>query len=116
MANANTASKNYLLSVIKPIILHVFVLLYLPYIILIANRLQNYMYGQHDAGFFGYSHFTGRSPGGQAEYVHVVIGEVNLLKVPNDILDEKAIYLSDVLAQGMSLGFGYVFFYCTDID
>lgn len=36
-------------------------------------RLQNYMYGQRDAGFFGYSHFTGGFPGGQAEYVRVSI-------------------------------------------
>ncbi len=34
-------------------------------------RLQEKMYGQRDAGFFGYSHFTGGYPGGQAEYVRV---------------------------------------------
>ncbi|KAJ4497542.1 chaperonin 10-like protein [Lentinula lateritia] len=61
------------------------------------SSLQNYMYGQRDAGFFGYSHFTGGFPGGQAEYVRVPIGNVNLLPIPDSVPDEKAIYLSDVL-------------------
>ncbi|KAF5375861.1 hypothetical protein D9615_008183 [Tricholomella constricta] len=61
------------------------------------SSLQNYMYGQRDAGFFGYSHFTGGFPGGQAEYVRVPKGQVNLLPIPNDVTDEQAIYLSDVL-------------------
>ncbi|KAJ3902065.1 GroES-like protein [Lentinula edodes] len=61
------------------------------------SSLQNYMHGQRDAGFFGYSHFTGGFPGGQAEYVRVPIGNVNLLPIPDSVPDEKAIYLSDVL-------------------
>ncbi len=56
------------------------------------------MYGHRDAGFFGYSHFTGGFAGGQAEYVRVPKGNVNLLPIPDDIPDEKAIYLSDVLS------------------
>lgn len=55
------------------------------------------MYGTRDAGFFGYSHFTGGFPGGQAEYVRVPLGEVNLLPVPSGVPDEDALYLSDVL-------------------
>ncbi|ESK94741.1 alcohol dehydrogenase [Moniliophthora roreri MCA 2997] len=62
-----------------------------------SSSLMNYMYGQRDAGFFGYSHFTGGFPGGQAEYVRVPFGNVNLLPIPSDISDEKALYLSDVL-------------------
>ncbi|KAK1227650.1 hypothetical protein PQX77_009335 [Marasmius sp. AFHP31] len=61
------------------------------------SSLQNYMYGQRDAGFFGYSHFTGGFPGGQAEYVRVPFGNVNLLPIPDDVSDERALYLSDVL-------------------
>lgn len=49
-------------------------------------------------GMFGYSHFTGGFAGGQAEYVRVPYGDVNLLKIPDDVPDEKALYLSDVLA------------------
>lgn len=55
------------------------------------------MYGQRDAGFFGYSHFTGGFPGGQAEFVRVPKGDVNLLPIPDGVSDEKAIYLSDIL-------------------
>jgi threonine dehydrogenase-like Zn-dependent dehydrogenase len=58
---------------------------------------MNYMYGHRDAGFFGYSHLTGGFPGGQAEYVRVPKGNVNLLPIPDDVPDEKAIYLSDIL-------------------
>lgn len=45
----------------------------------------------------GYSHFTGGFPGGQATHVRVPYGNVNLLKIPDDVPDEQALYLSDVL-------------------
>jgi len=38
---------------------------------------------------FGYSHFTGGFAGGQAEYVRVPLGDVNLLKLPDSVPDEK---------------------------
>ena len=63
-----------------------------------SNTLENGMYGGRTAGMFGYSHFTGGFAGGQAEYVRVPCGDVNLLKIPDDVPDEKALYLSDVLA------------------
>jgi threonine dehydrogenase-like Zn-dependent dehydrogenase len=50
-----------------------------------------------DLGMFGYSHFTGGFAGGQAEYVRVPYGDVNLLQLPDDVPDEKGLYLSDVL-------------------
>lgn len=46
---------------------------------------------------FGYSHFTGGFAGGQAEYVRVPYGDVNLLKLPASVPDEKGLYLSDVI-------------------
>ncbi|KAL7008266.1 hypothetical protein EMMF5_001995 [Cystobasidiomycetes sp. EMM_F5] len=61
------------------------------------SSLMQTMYGKRDAGFFGYSHFTGGFPGGQAEYVRVPYGEVNCLPIPDSVSDEEAIYLSDVL-------------------
>ena len=64
----------------------------------VRPSLQNYMYGHRDAGFFGYSHFTGGFPGGQAEFVRVPKGNVNLLPVPPGVPDEKVLYLSDVLS------------------
>lgn len=47
------------------------------------------MYGSQSAGFFGYSHFTGGFAGGQAEFVRVPLGDVNLLEIPDDVPDEK---------------------------
>ncbi|KAJ3493056.1 hypothetical protein NLJ89_g11102 [Agrocybe chaxingu] len=61
------------------------------------SSLQNVMYGHRDAGFFGYSHFTGGFPGGQAEFVRVPKGEVNLLPIPDEVPDEQALYLSDII-------------------
>ena len=58
---------------------------------------MNYMYGHRDAGIFGYSHLTGGFAGGQAEFVRMPKGEVNLLPVPDGVADEKVLYLSDVV-------------------
>ncbi|CRK38717.1 hypothetical protein BN1708_007876, partial [Verticillium longisporum] len=63
-----------------------------------SNTQAKAMYGTQTAGMFGYSHFTGGFAGGQAEYVRVPIGDVNLLEIPEDVPDEKALYLSDVLS------------------
>lgn len=81
------------------------------------SKLQNAMYGartagqslfstclvfqphvNHFPGLFGYSHFTGGFAGGQAEYVRVPYGDTNLLRLPDNVPDEKGLYLSDVLA------------------
>ncbi|KAL1581730.1 hypothetical protein WHR41_09423 [Cladosporium halotolerans] len=63
-----------------------------------SNEMARGMYGEATAGIFGYSHFTGGFAGGQAEYVRVPYGDVNLLPLPDDVPDEKGLYLSDVLA------------------
>jgi len=62
-----------------------------------SNTMVKSMYGGRTAGIFGYSHLTGGFAGGQAEYVRVPLGDVNLLPIPDDVPDEKALYLSDVL-------------------
>jgi threonine dehydrogenase-like Zn-dependent dehydrogenase len=62
-----------------------------------SNKIQNAMYGGRAAGMFGYSHFTGGFAGGQAEYARVPLGDVNLLKLPDDVPDEKGLYFSDVV-------------------
>ena len=54
-----------------------------------ANTMERAMYGGRTAGIFGYSHFTGGFAGGQAEYVRVPLGDVNLLEIPEDVPDEK---------------------------
>ena len=56
--------------------------------------------GHSPAGIFGYSHLTGGFAGGQAEYLRVPFADVGPLKVPNDIQDEKVLFLSDVFPTG----------------
>ena len=63
-----------------------------------SNKIENGMYGGNTAGMFGYSHFTGGFAGGQAEYVRVPCGDVNLLKLPDNVPDEKGLFLSDVVS------------------
>jgi len=61
------------------------------------SNLEESMYGHRTAAIFGYSHLTGGVPGGQAEYVRVPFADVNCLKIPENLPDEKALYLSDVV-------------------
>ncbi|KAL5347627.1 hypothetical protein ACLOAV_007036 [Pseudogymnoascus australis] len=62
-----------------------------------ANKTQKAMYGGRTACTFGYSHFTSGFAGGQAEYARVPLGDGNLLKLPDDVPDEKGLFLSDVV-------------------
>jgi len=62
-----------------------------------GSRMQNVLLGNRTAGIFGYSHLLGGFGGGQSEFVRVPFGDVNLLKLPDNVPDEKALYLSDVL-------------------
>lgn len=62
-----------------------------------ASATERTLYGSQTAGMFGYSHLTGGFAGGQAEYVRVPLGAVNLLPIPDAVPDERALYLSDVL-------------------
>jgi threonine dehydrogenase-like Zn-dependent dehydrogenase len=58
------------------------------------------MYGDRLAGIFGYSHVTGGFEGGQAEYIRVPIADINLLPVPQELPDEKVLFLSDIICTG----------------
>lgn len=62
-----------------------------------SSSMMQTMYGNRTCGMFGYSHLTGGFSGGQAEYVRVPWGDANLLKIPSEVPDENALYLSDVL-------------------
>lgn len=61
------------------------------------SALMEKMYGHKLAGMFGYAHFTGGFAGGQAEYVRVPFADVNLLPLPDDVPDERGLYLSDII-------------------
>ncbi|HEU4614634.1 MAG TPA: zinc-dependent alcohol dehydrogenase [Kofleriaceae bacterium] len=62
--------------------------------------LAEKMMGHSPAGIFGYSHMTGGFAGGQAEYVRVPFADVGPLKVPEELTDEQALFLSDILPTG----------------
>jgi len=59
--------------------------------------LEEKMYGHNTCAIYGYSHLTGGVPGGQSEFVRVPYAEVNCLVIPDDVEDEKALYLSDII-------------------
>ena len=56
--------------------------------------------GQSPSGMFGYSHLLGGFSGGQAEYVRVPFSNIGPIKVPNDIPDDKLLFLSDIFPTG----------------
>ncbi|KAF9100891.1 hypothetical protein BGX27_000216 [Mortierella sp. AM989] len=61
------------------------------------SSVMEKLYGHRTGGVMGYSHFVGGFAGTQAEYARIVFGNTNLLKVPDSIPDEKALYLSDIV-------------------
>jgi threonine dehydrogenase-like Zn-dependent dehydrogenase len=58
------------------------------------------MYGYTTAGLFGYSHMTGGYAGGQAEFARVPFADFGLLKIENDLPDEKLLFLTDIFPTG----------------
>jgi threonine dehydrogenase-like Zn-dependent dehydrogenase len=58
------------------------------------------LWGYSPCGIFGYSHMLGGYPGGQAEYVRVPFADVGPLKVPGELSDDQALFLSDIFPTG----------------
>lgn len=53
---------------------------------------------QHSgAALFGYTKLYGSVPGGQAEYLRVPQAQFGPIKVPDDVPDERVLYLSDII-------------------
>lgn len=61
-----------------------------------CETTQNHEHGT-GASFFGYSKLYGQVPGGQAEYLNVPYAGFSAIKVPEGPVDDRFIYLSDVL-------------------
>lgn len=61
------------------------------------SSVMEKLYGHRIAGVLGYSHFLGGFSGGQAEYARILFGNTNLIKIPDNVPDEKALYLSDIV-------------------
>jgi threonine dehydrogenase-like Zn-dependent dehydrogenase len=58
------------------------------------------LYGHSGAALFGYSHLYGGYAGGQAEYVRVPFADVGPIRIPEEISDEQALFLSDIFPTG----------------
>jgi threonine dehydrogenase-like Zn-dependent dehydrogenase len=58
------------------------------------------LYGYSPCGIFGYSHMMGGYAGGQAEYARVPFADIGPLKVPEDMSDDQALFLSDIFPTG----------------
>jgi threonine dehydrogenase-like Zn-dependent dehydrogenase len=56
--------------------------------------------GQSPAGLFGFSHMLGGYSGGQAEYLRVPMADIGPLKIPENVTDEQALFLSDIFPTG----------------
>ncbi|MDX2148287.1 MAG: zinc-dependent alcohol dehydrogenase [Planctomycetota bacterium] len=56
--------------------------------------------GYPGSGMFGYSEVTGSYAGGQAEMVRVPFADFGLLKVPDNVPDERVLFISDILPTG----------------
>jgi threonine dehydrogenase-like Zn-dependent dehydrogenase len=52
------------------------------------------------AALFGYSHLYGGVPGGQAEFVRVPNANTGPLTIPDGLVDEQVLFLSDILPTG----------------
>jgi threonine dehydrogenase-like Zn-dependent dehydrogenase len=71
------------------------------------SKLMETMYGHRTSAIYGYSHLTGGVPGGQAEYVRVPFADVNCLVVPDQLPNDVALFLSDIIPtayHGVELG------------
>jgi threonine dehydrogenase-like Zn-dependent dehydrogenase len=64
-----------------------------------AGKMQK-LYGQAAAGLFGYSHMYGGYPGGQAEYARVPCADFGAFKIPDELTDEQALFLTDIFPTG----------------
>lgn len=64
------------------------------------SHMAETMFGHATAGVLGYSHLTGGYAGGQAEYLRVPLADVNCQKMPEDLDDDKIVFLSDIFPTG----------------
>ncbi|GLC33166.1 hypothetical protein PLESTB_000363500 [Pleodorina starrii] len=62
------------------------------------SKDQEMLYGARTAGLFGYAHVTGGYEGGQADYVRVPFADHDLIHVPEDLPDNKVLFLSDIMS------------------
>ena len=52
--------------------------------------------GHSPAGLFGFSLMLGRYHGGQAECLRVPMADIRPIKIPDNVTDDQALFLSDI--------------------
>jgi threonine dehydrogenase-like Zn-dependent dehydrogenase len=62
--------------------------------------LADAVYGHSPAGLFGYSHLTGGYAGGQAQFARVPFADVGPIRIPDEIPDDQALFLTDIFPTG----------------
>ncbi len=63
-------------------------------------ELQEPLLGYPTAGIYGYSHAFGGYAGAHAQYVRVPHADVDCFKVPENVTDEQALFVSDAVPTG----------------
>ena len=58
------------------------------------------LWGHATCGIFGYSHMMGGYAGSHAEYIRVPFADVGPRKVPDELSDEQALFISDAFPTG----------------
>jgi 2-desacetyl-2-hydroxyethyl bacteriochlorophyllide A dehydrogenase len=69
---------------------------------------QGWHYQCDHVGLFGYGTVVGSTavPGGHAEYVRVPFADVVLSRIPDDVADEQALFIGDILTTGYTCAVG----------
>jgi threonine dehydrogenase-like Zn-dependent dehydrogenase len=62
--------------------------------------LQAPLLGYPTAGIYGYTHAFGGYAGAHAQYVRVPFADVDCFKIPDNVTDEQALFLSDAAPTG----------------
>jgi threonine dehydrogenase-like Zn-dependent dehydrogenase len=65
------------------------------------SRMAERFFGHAPGAIFGYSAMLGDVDGSQAEYVRVPLADSTCFAIPDDVPDEKALYMSDVLCTSL---------------
>jgi threonine dehydrogenase-like Zn-dependent dehydrogenase len=60
------------------------------------SKVMEKLFGHTTGGMHGYGNLLGGYSGGQAEFMRVPYADVNCLKIPPEVPDEKALFLSDI--------------------
>jgi threonine dehydrogenase-like Zn-dependent dehydrogenase len=63
-------------------------------------HMADTLYGTSGSGLFGYSHLYGGFAGGQAQYARVPFADYGCLKIPDEVSDEEALFLTDIFPTG----------------